>query len=93
MAGQPSPAKRREPAARPEPLEAPEPPAHIPYFGAWSDNKEIFATNAGQRIKLDADKLQGVFMPNPQDVRIAELEEEVSALRARLEGLMARAAE
>ena len=31
-----------------------------------SDNREIFATSAGQRIKLDADKLQGVFMPIPQ---------------------------
>ena len=59
-----------------------EPPAHIPYFGSWSDNKEIFATSAGQRIKLEADKLQGVFMPNPKDVRIAELEAEVSALHA-----------
>jgi acetone carboxylase alpha subunit len=70
----------------------PEPPAHIPYFGSWSDNKEIFATSAGQRIKLDADKLQGVFMPNPKDVRISELEAEVSALHARLEGFTVRAA-
>jgi hypothetical protein len=69
-----------------------EPPAHIPYFGSWSDNKEIFATSAGQRIKLEADKLQGVFMPNPKDVRIAELEAEVSALHARLEASTARTA-
>ena len=68
-----------------------EPPAHIPYFGSWSDNKEIFATSAGQRVKLDADKLQGVFMPNPKDLRIAELEAEVSALQAKVEASTVRA--
>jgi acetone carboxylase, alpha subunit len=71
----------------------PEPPEHIPDFGAWSDNREIFATSAGQRIKMDADKLQGVYMPNPKDIRIAELEAEVNSLRTRLEGSMVRAAE
>ena len=62
----------------------PEPPAHIPYFGSWDDNKQIYATSAGQRIKMDADKLQGVFMPDPKDIRIAELEAQLSALKSGL---------
>jgi N-methylhydantoinase B/oxoprolinase/acetone carboxylase alpha subunit len=61
----------------------PEPPAHIPYLGSWQDPKVIYATSAGQRIKMDADKLQGVYMPHPKDVRIAELEAELAALKAK----------
>lgn len=62
-----------------------EPPAHIPYFGSWDDPKRIWAMNGGQRVVLDADKLTGMFMPNPKDVRIGALEAEVLALRAQLE--------
>jgi hypothetical protein len=61
-----------------------EPPAHLPYFGSWGDTTKIFANNAGQRVVMDADKLQGVFMPNPKDVRIMQLEGEVDALKALL---------
>ena len=61
----------------------PEPPAHIPYLGSWQDPKVIYATSAGQRIKMDADKLQGVYMPHPKDVRIAELEAQLAALKAK----------
>jgi hypothetical protein len=61
----------------------PTPPAHIPYYGSWDDPKVIYATTAGQRITMSADALQGVFMPNPKDVWIAELEAEVAALTAR----------
>jgi N-methylhydantoinase B/oxoprolinase/acetone carboxylase alpha subunit len=59
------------------------PPADLPYFGSWENPREIYATSAGQRIKMDADKLQGVYMPNPKDVRIAQLEAQVAALTAR----------
>ena len=31
---------------------------------------------------MRSDALQGVFMPNPKDVRIGELEAEVARLRA-----------
>jgi len=51
-----------------------EPPVDIPYLGCWDDPATIYATSGGQRIRMDSDKLQGVFMPNPKDVRIAELE-------------------
>lgn len=57
-------------------------PPDIPYFGSWDDPREIYAVNAGQRIKMPADQLQGVFMPNPKDVRIAELEQQLQALQS-----------
>ncbi len=59
-----------------------EPPASVPYFGSWDNPQEIYASTAGQRIKMDADKLQGAFMLNPKDLRIAELEAQVAALSA-----------
>jgi acetone carboxylase, alpha subunit len=58
-----------------------EPPADVPYFGCWDDRNKIYATSGGQRIQMDADKLQGVFMPNPKDVRIAELEAQLARLQ------------
>jgi hypothetical protein len=54
----------------------------LPYFGSWSDPAQIYATSGGQRIKMKADSLQGVFMPNPKDVRIAELEAQIEDLKA-----------
>ncbi|MEF7615093.1 hydantoinase B/oxoprolinase family protein [Aquincola sp. MAHUQ-54] len=59
-----------------------EPPAHLPYFGSWDDPRRIYATSAGQRIVMDADQLQGVYMPDPKDLRIAELESRLAALQA-----------
>jgi hypothetical protein len=82
-------AYRQERIARGKPFDdfcrdwvSPEPPADVPYFGSWENPREIYATSAGGRIKLAADKLQGVFMLNPKDVRIAELEAQVAALKA-----------
>ena len=60
----------------------PEPPAHLPYLGSWNDNAEIYASSMGQRVKMPASQLQGVFMPNPKDVRIMQLEAELEACRA-----------
>ena len=58
-----------------------QPPEDVPYFGCWDDRTKIYATSGGQRIQMDADKLQGVFMPNPKDVRIAELEAQLARLQ------------
>jgi len=58
-----------------------EPPAQLPYFGCWDDPKLIYASTMGQRITMQADQLQGAFMLNPKDVRIAELEAQVEALK------------
>ena len=54
----------------------------MPYFGSWDDPRVIYASSAGGRIKMPADQLQGVFMLNPKDLRIAELEAQVAALQA-----------
>jgi N-methylhydantoinase B/oxoprolinase/acetone carboxylase alpha subunit len=58
-----------------------EPPADVPYLGCWDDPTKIYASSAGRRVLMDADKLQGVFMLNPKDVRIAELEAQVAQLQ------------
>jgi N-methylhydantoinase B/oxoprolinase/acetone carboxylase alpha subunit len=60
-----------------------EPPADVPYLGCWDDPTKIYASSAGRRVLMDADKLQGVFMLNPKDVRIAELEAQVAQLQGR----------
>jgi hypothetical protein len=57
------------------------PPAELPYFGSWSDPTTIYAMNGGQRVTMKADELRGVFMPNPKDVRIAELESQLERLQ------------
>lgn len=55
------------------------------HFGQnWDDPKVIYGTDAGKRIKMDADKITNMFMLNPKDVRIAELETELAAA-ARIE--------
>ena len=61
-----------------------EPPEHLPYFGSWSDSTRIHANHSGQRVTMDASKLTGVFMPNPKDVRIAQLERELAAAQAQI---------
>jgi N-methylhydantoinase B/oxoprolinase/acetone carboxylase alpha subunit len=85
-------AYRKERIARGKPFDAfcrewvkPDPPAYLPYFGSWENSKEIYASTAGQRIKMEADKLQGAFMLNPKDLRIAELESQLAALRGELD--------
>ena len=55
-----------------------EPPATLPYFGSWNDRAEIYATTLGQRVRMPADAIQGAFMLDPKDVRIAELEAQLS---------------
>jgi acetone carboxylase alpha subunit len=79
---------RRERIARGKPFDqfckewvTPEPPANVPYCGSWDNPKEIYATTMGQRVKMPSDQLQGAFMLNPKDVRIAELEAELEACR------------
>lgn len=61
-----------------------EPPADVPYFGSWDDTTQIYAQNPAINLKvvMPADQLQGVFMPNPKDLRIAELEAKLEACMA-----------
>ncbi len=83
-------AERKARIARGKPFDAfcaewvtPEPPAHLPYFGSWGDDHDvIYAGLPGQRVKTTAAQQTGVMMPNPKDLRIAELEAELSRLKA-----------
>jgi len=68
-----------------------EPPTQIPYFGSWDNPREIYATTMGQRVKMPSDQLQGAFMLNPKDVRIAELEGRLEQMQAQLDDRRAKA--
>jgi acetone carboxylase alpha subunit len=58
-----------------------EPPASLPYYGTWKDPNVAFAGAGPTRQKMDARAMQGLFMPNPKDMRIAQLEAQVKALQ------------
>lgn len=82
-------AERRARIARGKPFDTfvkewttPEPPTNLPYFGSWLDPKVVYGVSAGKRIRMDGDKLSSMFMPNPKDVKIAELESELAAARS-----------
>ncbi|MDB5986223.1 MAG: Hydantoinase B/oxoprolinase [Nevskia sp.] len=54
-----------------------EPPANLPFYGSWGDDpKTIYAGPfAGvPRRKMSASEIEAIMMPNPRDVRIAQLE-------------------
>lgn len=59
-----------------------EPPASLPYYGTWKDPEVAFAGAGPMRQKMDARAMQGIFMPNPKDMRIAQLEAQIKALQA-----------
>jgi N-methylhydantoinase B/oxoprolinase/acetone carboxylase alpha subunit len=62
------------------------PPADLPFFGSWSDRTILFAGGyAGQpHVTMAADSIQPVMMPQPREVKIAELEAEIESLKARV---------
>ena len=59
-----------------------EPPVDIPYYGSWNDPGIVYAGMGATRQKMSGPILTPSFMANPKDVRIAELEAEVTLLRA-----------
>ena len=61
-----------------------EPPPELPFYGSWDDPRVIYAGAGASRVKMDAGSLRGVFMADPKDVRIAELEATVAGLKAQL---------
>ncbi|MCX7170643.1 MAG: acetone carboxylase subunit alpha, partial [Proteobacteria bacterium] len=84
-------AERRARIARGKPFDAfvkewstAEPPADLPYFGSWDNPKVIYGMSGGVRVKMDADRIQSMFMPNPKDLLIGELQSEIAGLRAQL---------
>ena len=63
-----------------------EPPAELPYYGSWgADRQTIYAGPYGgvPRTTMTADEIQPVYMPNPKDVRIAQLEKRIADLEAK----------
>ncbi|WP_131770253.1 hydantoinase B/oxoprolinase family protein [Candidatus Protofrankia californiensis] len=63
----------------------PEPPEDMEYYGAWGrDTDVVYGTSAGQRITMEGRVLQSMFMPNPKDVKIAQLQAEITGLKAQL---------
>ena len=69
----------------------PEPPAYLPYYGSWDDPKVIYGTSAGKRIKMDADNITSMFMPNPKDEKIKGLERQLASVKAELEACRSQA--
>lgn len=63
--------------------QTPEPPAHLPFFGCWDDPALVYGVNMGQRVKLQGPALASMFMLNPKDLRIAELEAQLKAALAK----------
>ncbi|SEQ38291.1 N-methylhydantoinase B/oxoprolinase/acetone carboxylase, alpha subunit [Solimonas aquatica] len=83
-------AERQARLARGKPYDAflaewqtPAPPAHLPFFGCWDDATVVYGVSMGQRVKMDGKALSSMFMLNPKDLRIAELEAQLKAALAR----------
>ncbi|MDP4125758.1 MAG: hydantoinase B/oxoprolinase family protein [Bacillota bacterium] len=49
-----------------------EPPAHLPWYGCWGDTNVVYA--GSPYTKMPSDNLESVILPDPRDVRIAQLE-------------------
>ncbi len=60
-----------------------EPPAHLPWYGSWTDRDVIFS--GSPEVFTTADAIVPVMMPDPRDVKIAALEAKVHALQADLD--------
>jgi acetone carboxylase, alpha subunit len=56
-----------------------EPPAHLPFYGCWKEREVIYAGSPDN--KMTEGNLKAVWLPNPKDVRIAQLEAELEALK------------
>ena len=61
----------------------PEPPADLPFYGSWSDDRSVIYVGpfgGMPRRTMNAGALEPIFMPNPRDVRIAQLEQRIKEL-------------
>lgn len=54
------------------------PPAHLPFYGSWKDRNLIYRGSPDDTCPADA--IVGVMMPDPKDVRIAQLEARIAQL-------------
>jgi acetone carboxylase alpha subunit len=65
----------------------PEPPRHLPYYGSWGDDNEVIHATAWStlgpvRVSGPMGSLPPIYLPDPKDVRIAQLEARLSELEA-----------
>jgi N-methylhydantoinase B/oxoprolinase/acetone carboxylase alpha subunit len=58
-----------------------EPPRDIPYYGSWDDDTVVYAGKGAMRLTMPTGAITEVFMPDPKDVRIAELEAQLRTLQ------------
>ena len=56
-----------------------EPPEDVPYYGSWQDRSVIYRGSPDDTCPADA--IVPIMMPDPKDVRIAELERELEACK------------
>ncbi|HBI04743.1 MAG TPA: acetone carboxylase subunit alpha, partial [Paenibacillaceae bacterium] len=54
------------------------PPANLPFYGSWKEKNVIYAGSPDNY--MTEGNLKAVWLPNPKDVRIAELETELKEL-------------
>lgn len=59
--------------------ETEKPPREVPFYGSWKDRALLYRGSPDDTCPADA--IRSVMMPNPKDVRIAELEAQLEALR------------
>jgi N-methylhydantoinase B/oxoprolinase/acetone carboxylase alpha subunit len=57
----------------------PEPAQNVPFYGSWNSRDELYLGNPSQKVERGATGA-GVMMPDPKDVRIAELEQRLRDL-------------
>jgi acetone carboxylase alpha subunit len=57
-----------------------EPPAHLPWYGCWDNPNVVYA--GSPHVKMSADAIQSIFLPDPKDVEIAELKAQLHELQA-----------
>jgi N-methylhydantoinase B/oxoprolinase/acetone carboxylase alpha subunit len=62
----------------------PEPPIDLPYYGSWGDNGTLYTGHGPTRQKMDAANAQPVWIQDPREARIAELEAQLAEMQARL---------
>ena len=55
----------------------PEPPENVPYYGSWDNRDLLYLGNRSEKAARGA--TQSVMMPDPREVRIAELEQRLRA--------------
>ncbi|OUM87292.1 MAG: acetone carboxylase subunit alpha [Bacillus thermozeamaize] len=59
-----------------------EPPAHLPWYGSWSDKHVIYAGSPA--AKMSANAIQPVYLPDPKDVQIMQLKAKLQELEQQL---------